>query len=62
MRNLKLNLLLKRCPKCNTETLPIFLEEIGGRLHGWFCIQCQFFDKAIGRERRFTKEHANDGG
>lgn len=58
---MKLNLLQKKCQKCNIETLPIFLEEIGGRLHGWFCIHCQFFDKAIGRERRFKKESANDG-
>ena len=43
------------CQKCNTEVEPIFLEEIGNKLHGWFCVGCQVFDKAIGRERQFTK-------
>lgn len=61
MKNLKSNLILKHCQKCNTEALPIFLEEIGGRLHGWLCAKCCFFDKAIGRERKFTKEQLNDG-
>jgi hypothetical protein len=42
-----------KCQKCNIEMRPIFLKCIEGKLHGWLCEKCTYFDKAIGRERLF---------
>ena len=52
---MKLSLPLKKCPTCNTDMVPEFLERHNWKLNGWWCTVCEIFDKAIGRERFFRK-------
>jgi len=35
--------------------IPEFPEKFNFKLDGWFCLGCETFDKAIGRERFFRK-------
>jgi len=35
--------------------VPEFPEKFNYKLNGWFCLTCEIFDKAIGRERFFRK-------
>lgn len=50
----------EHCPKCRWPTQPVW--KVGETaaddlmLRGWYCPHCLHFTKAIGRERRFTKD------
>ena len=52
---MKLNLPQKKCQTCNIDMIPEFPEKFNFKLNGWFCLGCETFDRAIGRERFFRK-------
>ncbi|WP_157520240.1 hypothetical protein [Microbulbifer agarilyticus] len=45
------------CTKCGNSATPVY----NGRLllRGWLCTRCEYWDRAIGRERKLQKSMAD---